>query len=121
MERYEEKKRERRRRDFRRVVQRAVARMRRQFGRPGDVGPSGACRTWDDVFRARCLEGRRRAEIPSCARVIGSAAGNTRATWGDRTRREYRQALAAMEQLIESRVRDEEPGRRRLKLRGPWP
>lgn len=85
MERYVEKKRERRRRDFRRVVERSVARMRLDFKGPERLAYRNPHATWDDVFQAR------------------------------------RQALAALEQLIDSGHRDEEPGRRRLKWRGPWP
>lgn len=120
MERYEEKKRDRRRRDFRRVVQRAVARMRRYYRRPGDAGPRGVCSTWDEIFCARRLDGRRRAENPKLCSCHWLGCGNTRATWGDRTLREYCQALAAMEQLIETSLRDDDPARR-LKRRGPWP
>lgn len=121
MELYEEKKRERRRRDFRRMVKRAVARMRLHYRRPGDAGPHGVCGTWEEVFRARSLDGRRRAENPKLCSCHWLGCGNTRATWGDRTLCEYRQALAATEQLIDACLRDDDPGRRRLKRRGPWP
>lgn len=121
MERYEEKKRERRRRDFCRMVKRAVARMQLRYRRPGDLGPRGVCRTWDEIFRARHRDGRRSAENPKLCSCHWLGCGNTRATWGDRTLREYRQALAATEQLIETSLRDDDPGRRRLKRRGLWP
>ena len=119
MELYEEKKRERRRRDFRRVVERSVARMRREISRPEDLAYLDPCATWDDVHRTRRRLGRYRAE--HARQCSCSWYGNTRRIYGDRTFREYRQALAAMEQSIESRLRDDEPGRRRLKWRGPWP
>lgn len=120
MESYIEKKRERRIRDFRRMVDRAGEVTRRWFRKPS---PGNACpplETWEDVFRARRHAARRTANhLKSCSKGAHGCA-NGRRYWGDRTLQEYRQGLAAIEQLIEQERLDDAPGQRQIRRRRPW-
>ncbi|MBK7670569.1 MAG: hypothetical protein IPJ24_04115 [bacterium] len=121
MERYIEKKRERRIRDFRRMVARAydVFKLSFEVPSPGSrtIPPVD---TWEDVFVARRRAARRWAEhLKHCSRGA-HGCGNHRRYWGDRTLQEKRHALAAVEQLIEEGRLDDGPGVRKVGRRRPW-
>lgn len=60
MDRHVEKKRERRRRDFARIVDRGVTRARLWLERPGFHFGGERVATWDDLLRVRRRQGRLR-------------------------------------------------------------
>lgn len=108
MDRYLEKKRERRIRDFQRMVQRAYLVI--SLWRPEPNQDSCWCpRTWDELIKSRRRQARRFADnlrVCSCF-----ACGNPRRHWG-RTYKEIRQFVAANEQLIDEGFVDDSPGQR---------
>ena len=118
MERYVEKKRERRIRDFRRMVARAYVVAGRLWTAPR-TQVYGNPLTWNEVSERRRRDARRLANnlrhCPCCRR-----SGNGRRLWGDRSLQECRQALAAIEQFIELRFLDDCEGQRNVRRRGPW-
>ena len=90
VELYIEKKRERRIRDFLRMVDRAYEVNRRWFRAPGPRNCIPPLDTWEDVFRARRDAARRTANhLKYCSRGAHGCA-NGRRFWGDRTLQEYR-------------------------------
>lgn len=120
MEIYIEKKRERRIRDFRRMVERAGEVTRRWFDEPSPGNTNPPLETWEDVFRARRHAARRIAiHLKYCSKGAHGCA-NYRRYWGDRTLQEFRQGLAAIEQLIEQERLDDAPGQRQIRRRRPW-
>ena len=118
MERYVEKKRERRIRDFERMVARAyVVACRTWISPEQTIGNSP--RTWGDVRERRRFAARRLANnLKRCSCPWG--CGNGRRTWGSRTLQEYRRSLEAIEQLIELRFLDDCDGQRDIRRREPW-
>ena len=100
MERYVEKKRERRIRDFRRMIAKARLITSRHGFPPDDV-----------------IAHKRANNLKSCSCSLG--CGNGRRHWGDRTVQECRQSLAAIEQLIEVGRIDDGPGQRDV-MRRSW-
>ncbi|MBK7670574.1 MAG: hypothetical protein IPJ24_04140 [bacterium] len=120
MEIYIEKKRERRIRDFLRMVVRAYEVNRRWFPAPSSRNCYPPLDTWEDVFRARHVAARRTANHLKVCSKGAHGCGNGRRHWGGRTLQEYRLALAAVEQLIEQQRLDDAPGPRRVRRRGYW-
>ena len=113
MERYIEKKRERRVRDFRRMVARAYDVFKLSFEVPSPVRrTTPRVDTWEDVFCARRGAARRSAEHMTRCSKGAHGCGNPRRHWGDRTLQEKRHVLAAVEQLIEEKLLDDAPGQR---------
>ena len=117
---YIEKKRERRIRDFLRMVDRAYEVNRRWFPAPSSRNCYPPLDTWEDVFRARHAAARRTANHLKYCSKGAHGCGTGRRHWGDRTLQEYRLALAAVEQLTEQQRLDDAPGPRRARRRGYW-
>ena len=118
MERYVEKRRERRIRDFERMVARAYVVAGIWLIGPCHGQATGAS-TWSEVLDRRRATARRLANnLRRCSCPWG--CGNGRRTWGARTLQEYRRSLEAIEQLIELRFLDDCDGQRNVRRRGPW-
>jgi hypothetical protein len=119
VERYVEKKRERRIRNSLRMIRRAYRIVgTRWWPRPQD-GYVNSPQTWEEVFPVRRSAARKLADnLKSCSCRCG--CGNGRRHWGDQTLQEYRQSLAAIEQFIEAEFLDDSPGQRQIRRRRPW-
>ena len=118
MERYVEKKHERRIRDYRRMVFRAYRVWKRWWARPQEPF-SNSPQTWDALFDIRWRNSRKYAnhlKFCSCSR----GCGNGRRLWGDRTLQECRESLNAIDQLIYLGYLDDSPGQRQVRRRRPW-
>jgi hypothetical protein len=103
MERYVEKKRERRRRDLERIVERMVVRVRRWWGRPGYFTCRGErIETWEDFHRASRAEARRAAGNLNHTHGGRYRGRNPRRLTGELKMSDIRAAHAAAEQLIEA-------------------
>ena len=118
MERYAEKKRERRIRNSLRMIERAYWIMGLWWSRPQD-GYVNSPQTWEEVFSVRRSAARKHADnLKSCSCRCG--CGNGRRHWGDQTVQECRKSLAAIEQFVEAGFLDDSPGQRQIRRRRPW-
>ncbi len=105
MDNYVEKKRERRIRDYYRMVFRAYRVASTWWAGP-DIS-----QTWDEVDRYRWRYAKRSANnLKRCSCSLG--CGNSRRQWGEKSRQEYRMSLEENEQLIDLGLLDDSPGKR---------
>jgi hypothetical protein len=118
MESYVEKRRERRIRDFERMVARAYIVATKTLTCLHQTS-SNRPESRDELLERRRAAARRLANnLKRCSCSWG--CGNGRRTWGGRTLQEYRRSLEAIEQMIELRFLDDCGGQRNVRRRGPW-
>ena len=118
MERYVEKKRERRIRDFQRMLARAYLVVDKRWLDLSPAGPQGPGQRAGALARRRATARKLANNLKRCSCALG--CGNGRRLWGDRTLQECRRSLEAIEQLIELRFLDDCDGQRNVRRRGPW-
>lgn len=110
MDSYVEKKRERRIRDYYRMVFRAYRVTKTWWPCPNYSQTNGPL-TWDEVHRYRWRDAKRNANnLKRCSCSLG--CGNSRRHWGVKSRQEYRKSLDEIEQLIDLGLLDDSPGKR---------